>query len=665
MSPDELLTMRVLSALLREDVLGMRSDGALNQRPDGLWWTWRTLAMPVAGDGFQGDFAARLPQLQVDGVLLTDLAAILARLTELADPEDRPGYVAFVQECRQTLDTMRLHEGARPTVRAALADVYGADPADWTGLGASLAFDTLAAYLDHPVYPTARGRAGLDASQLRRYAPEFHPAFELRWLAVPSGALFAHGPESLPAWWPTAGDLGIAGSFHTIPVHPLTAGEDFARLVPGARLVPEARLRVLPTLSMRTVAVADDPVHHLKLPLATATLGLRNRRTIKPGTLVDGAAGQRLIEAVIAREPRFAGRVLHADEQCYAHADHELAAVLLRRLPTGLDDAVTVSLAALLAVAPDGRLVIDALADRFYAGSVLGLYEDFLALLIDWQTTLFGYGIALESHQQNTSLVFDRLDGRTRLRLLYKDNDGLRINTTRATDIRPLLPGLADFNDPRIPTNQDRPLTDLFTTITTHLCAAALAFGLAAEGRAPLTRTLGTLRSRLTEAADRLGPAGQALRTDLLNADRLPIKAMLTAGTLLPKHRTGAADINKHYTDGPNYLRQAGVSLDNPTDLAKAATQPDSRTDFRQAGPRLDDRSQASTQPARLTDLPDAGTLPDDSADLRQTGARPDGRSDLLESRPGPDGPSYFGAAKARPTDFRQAAARPGGLSYL
>jgi hypothetical protein len=30
---------------------------------------------------------------------------------------------------------------------------------------------------------------------------------------------------------------------------------------------------------------------------------------------------------------------------------------------------------------------------------------------------------------------------------------------------------------------------------------------------------------------------------------------MVTAGTLLTKERSGASDINKHYTTGPNYLR--------------------------------------------------------------------------------------------------------------
>ncbi|MFE5581010.1 IucA/IucC family protein [Kitasatospora sp. NPDC056531] len=541
------LTLRVLSALLREDVLGLRADGVLEQRADGPWLRNGTLALPVAPEGFQGDHAARLPELEADGVRLTELPAILAHLAERADPLDRPGHLAFAEECRQTLATMQLHDRVRPEVHAALAERYGKDTADWTGPHASLGFEALAAFLDHPVYPTARGRSGLTEPQLRSYAPEFHPSFELRWLAVPAGRLTVRGDGPLPAWWPSAEQLGVPGQFLTVPVHPLTAGEDFERIAPGAVLTPEPYLTVLPTLSMRTVAVAQDPACHLKLPLATATLGLRNRRTIKPVTLVNGAVGQRLVEAVIAREPRFAGRVLHVDEQCYAHADDELLAVLLRRYPNGLDDAVTVPLAALLAEAPDGRLVIDHLADRFHGGSVPALYEELLRLLVDWQTTLFGHGIALESHQQNTSLVLDD----TGLRLLYKDNDGPRINTARIGELAQLA---TEFRDPRILAEQDRALTDLFTTITGHLCTASLAFGLAAHERVPLELSLRLLRDVLGEAVDRLGPAGRPLRTELLDAERLPVKAMVSAGTLLSKERSGAADINKHYTDGPNYL---------------------------------------------------------------------------------------------------------------
>ena len=48
------------------------------------------------------------------------------------------------------------------------------------------------------------------------------------------------------------------------------------------------------------------------------------------------------------------------------------------------------------------------------------------------------------------------------------------------------------------------------------------------------------------------------LRARVLEADRLTGKAMVTAGTLTEKSRSGARDINKFYgPGGPNYLKAA------------------------------------------------------------------------------------------------------------
>ncbi|MCZ7461836.1 IucA/IucC family protein [Streptomyces sp. WMMC940] len=567
---DELL-LRVLSALLREDVAGLRSRSHPVERADGTWLRLATpgpdaLLLPVREDGFQCVWAAREPLLrrESDGAELTDTDTVLAELRSLAAPVDRGGFEAFAEECRRTLAAVRLHEATEEEVLRTLAERHGADPAHWTGLSGGLALDALAARLDHPVYPTARGRSGLAVAALRAYAPEFHPRFALRWLAVPREAVTAVGPLPGPA--PSAlGLSGLDGSHVALPVHPLTAAGPLGKAVRAAGLrgrafpAPRAHLDVVPTLSMRTVALADRPGIHLKLPLATSTLGRLNRRTIKPGTLRDGAAVQRLLQTVTSREPRFRDTVLHADETRFAHAGHELLAVLLRRQPAGLDGCVVVPMAALLARAPGGRLVVDHLADRFHGGDPLVLLDAVLTLLLDFQTTLFGYGIALESHQQNVSLVLDGTGRGPRLRLLLKDNDGPRVHGGRLrTALGPDAPGPGDFDDRRILTDGDGPLADLFTTITVHLCAGAYAFDLARHGRAPLDRLLRLVRDRLAEAVERLGTGpgepGAVLRARVLDAPELPVKAMVTAGTLLAKERSGASDINKHYTTGPNYL---------------------------------------------------------------------------------------------------------------
>ncbi|MFD4694447.1 IucA/IucC family protein [Streptomyces sp. NPDC058463] len=585
--------LRVLSALLREDVGGLRTRTTLHHRADGPWLRLatgpgRALHLAVCQDGFQGTWGARLPLLQQepDGTDLTTTDEVLAALARLAAPGDAPGYAAFAEECRSDLAARRLHAATRDPVLARLSDSHGNRPAHWRGHTGALAHDTLAARTDHPVHPVSRGRKGMGERELRAYAPEFHPRFPLRWLSLPAGRVTLApgtasgvipapytasetGAEPLNDGWPTPAELGLPGSHHEghvlLPVHPLTAAGRLrdalaeTGLAGRAVLAEGPLLDVVPTLSMRTVALAGRPDTHLKLPLATATLGLLNRRTVSPGSLRDGAAGQRLLEGVLGREPRFAGRVLLADETRYAHAGHELLAVLRRTLPAGLDDAAVLPLAALPAPAPDGRPVIEHLADRFHGGDPVALADAVLTLLLDWQTTLFGHGIALESHQQNISLVLG--GGTDGPRLLLKDNDGPRVHTRRLAEAWGCAEPTGDslgFADGRICGTEDAPVADLFTTITVHLCAGSLAFGLAAHGTAPLDRLLGLIRDRLAEAIDRTAvtrpDAAAVLRARVLDAPELPVKAMVTAGTLLTKARSGASDINKHYTTGPNYL---------------------------------------------------------------------------------------------------------------
>lgn len=502
---------------------------------------------------------------------LTDAEQILTHLAHLAQPEDATGFAAFTAEYHDALTALRLSAATRDEVTTRLATRHGTDCARWHGPRTEPAFDTLAAHAGHPLYPTGAARPGVAPEDLPRYAPEFAPSFALRWLAVPSDTLTTSGdfdPERLLGGdWPQPGDLGLAelDATHTaLPVHPLTAAGHLPEALRAAGLDTRAVLAehpfldVVPTLSMRTVALTDHPGTHLKLPLATSTLGRLNRRTIKPGTLADGALMQQLLERIAAREPRLRGHILHADETRYAHAGHELLAVLVRRQPAGLDDCTVLPLAALAATAPGGRLVLDHLADRYFGGDPFSLLDAVLSLLLDWQTTLLGYGIALESHQQNISLVLDEPPGRrARVRLLFKDDDGPRIHHAR---LRAALgadaPDKGEFADQRMLVTDDRLLLEVFTTITVHLCAGAFAYGLARRGWKD--RLLDLVGGRLDQAARRLGEApgepGAALRAHVLDAPRLPVKAMVTAGTLLTKERSGACDINKHYTTGPNYL---------------------------------------------------------------------------------------------------------------
>ncbi|WP_436764077.1 IucA/IucC family protein [Streptosporangium sp. V21-05] len=416
-------------------------------------------------------------------------------------------------------------------------------------------YETLAAFVDHPVYPTARCRIGLSDEDLVAYAPEFAPAFELRWAAVPRERLTGvelPGVSGMPGV-PGFPDVGLAAGLaetHTLfPVHPLTVPA--VEEIPWTVVAPLAHLRVRPTLSMRTVEIA--PGTHLKLPLTTSTLGLRNRRSLKPDTLADGARAELLLRAMPDPE------VLLADEQTYGHAGHEYLGWLLRRHPAG----EVVPVAALAAPLPGGGLVVEELAERWSGGDAARLLGRYLRVLFRFHVRLFvRYGTALEAHQQNLSLVFGAEEatngdatggggaGEDAVRLLVKDNDGLLTSPDRLRDAGLAVPAFADA---RMFTDDPHALADVFVTITLHLAAAAVTFG-----ALPPPTAFELVRGTLAEALDEYGedPMARLLRARTLDAARLVGKSMITAGTLVDKARTGARDVNKFYgTSGPNYLR--------------------------------------------------------------------------------------------------------------
>ncbi|MGP3920252.1 IucA/IucC family protein [Nonomuraea sp. 10N515B] len=488
------LAARVLDALLREDYGGLASrvtrtkDGVGMLLADGRW------VRLEPGVLFQDFVVARDERLGLEQVLET--------LVEVADPADSEGVAAFFEECLAALSALELHD-------AHAVEVLRRGPS----------YEALAAFVDHPVYPTSRARPGLAEGDLLAYAPEFAPSFELRWAVVPRRALVPGSAAHLPADAAPSWDVGPDEVL--FPVHPLTVGE--ARKVDGVRVLDEARVTVRPTLSMRTVELG--PRTHLKLPLPISTLGARNRRSIKPGTLGDGAKAELLLRELTDPD------VLLADEQTYAHTGHEYLAWMVRRLPEG-------KIVPVAALGAPGVLA--------EAGDVIPAY---LRLLLRWNVRLFvRYGVALEAHQQNLALVFQG----DRMKLLVKDNDGLLASPARLRAAGVEAPA---FADERMLNDDPHALADVFVTITLHLAAAAVAFA-----ALPHARAAALLRDTLAEALDEYGddPMARLLRARTLDAARLTGKCMITAGTLVAKERSGARDINKYYgTSGPNYLRRA------------------------------------------------------------------------------------------------------------
>jgi siderophore synthetase component len=575
---------RTLDTLLREDVGGCVSRGRLSQQPPPCFSTVGGSWLVVDGAGEQE--RVWLPVLPSEHMqdwrydagrpVVTERAGAFLRLEEPAElvrllqppetPDDEACLGGFAHEYRTALEH-RLRCEAE--LERLFATEGGTAPERWWEH--LLHHDWLAAFLDHPYYPTARAKVGFGLADLERFAPEFQPVFELRWMALPKGLLPVRG-ESRPDWWPSFEQVGLpvelASSHTLLPVHPHTwetlwDDETLTEVLAVALRAPKPYLEVTPTLSVRTVVVLADPRWHLKLPLRVRTLGMRNLRTMKPSTIHDGHVVQTMLGGIFAEEPRLEERVLLTDEEHGGAVDGQpLLGFLARHYPESLTDETVVGVAGLGACTPDGRKVMQALADEFYAGDVRRLFEEYVGLTLELHLRLWvRYGIALESNQQNSMLVLSRRA--PHLRLLLKDNDAPRLWPERLGRHARFASVSEQLRDRRIVCEDEDALARMFLTITLQLNLSAPLEAAAARGLLDRKEGYALIRARTKEVLDTLEREGEdvaAARRWLLEEKRHPVKYLLTAATLRPKSATGAADINKFYgLTGPNPLRQAST----------------------------------------------------------------------------------------------------------
>jgi siderophore synthetase component len=583
------LCRRVVDALLREDVRDMVSKGrivpaadmplldapeqishwlAVDHLDDGHLW------IPVRACTFMQAWTLHdLPliwQSRESYHQLDDIAAILALLRQGLDPASAAYFDDYVEECLTAVEHGIL---CRQEQQRYFAEVEqnGLKDVNTSWQERQLHYERLAAFLDHPLYPTARAKLGLFPDDLAAFAPEFQRPFQLRWLAVDKTIHFGATAEAslqglCPGFEEVGLDARLSDEYTLLPIHPLSAHQQFDALVKAhglqgkLLLAPKPYLEVLPTLSVRTMAAQARPGLHIKLPMAMRTLGGKNIRTIKPSTIADGHTVQSLLSRIAAQDADIAGRLLLTDESLGAHINHlpELG-YILRRYPAGLDHATVVPVAGLLAETPQGWLVVEELAQHFFADRLEDFLDAYLEAtlrthLVLWQR----YGIALESNQQNSMLVLTN-EGPT-LRLLLKDNDAPRIHGARLAARWPTLaPFVDDLQDRRIVVNDELPLAQMFTTITLQLNVAVLIEGLANISHLSRRQLYGCVRCKIDELLTELAQHGEntdLARRVLLEDDRQYVKYLLTAASLKPKAATGAADVNKFYgKTGPNFLK--------------------------------------------------------------------------------------------------------------
>ena len=103
----------------------------------------------------------------------------------------------------------------------------------------------------------------------------------------------------------------------------------------------------------------------------------------------------------------------------------------------------------------------------------------------------------------------------------------------------------------------------MFCTITLQLNIVAIVEAIAVAGLASRSSLYGTLRQRLTLCLEQLEAEGincDDARLWLLDSPRLPVKYLLSAGSLFSKAHSGANDINKFYGySAANFLLEEGA----------------------------------------------------------------------------------------------------------
>ncbi|MFZ9034520.1 MAG: IucA/IucC family protein [Francisellaceae bacterium] len=476
--------------------------------------------------------------------------------------------------CEETLK-LAIAEYKQAVFQAILRPVPKASIIGYSTLGMDSLkhYDHLAAFVDHPLYPTARAKLGFSAQDLIHFSPEYQNDFTLIWLAIDKRKVTL--TDEMPDFWPSFSDVGLLQSlsqdFQLFPVHPFTLSMTLQALKDhhiDYRLAPLRAITVIPTLSVRTLIIKSHSHYHLKLPLPIRTLSTKNIRLVKPSTLYDGHNIAMLLNKIISTDVMLSQRLSVCDESQGAHiADDSKLAYIVRHYPK-TDHQCIIPVAALSAD-ENGKLVVCRVADRYYQGDINAFLTDYLHLQLSVHLRLvINYGIALEANQQNSMLLIDTSLNKPRLSLLLKDNDAPRIEAKFIKSYHPHLNQYLDkLKDIRIKEADCNSLIQMFITIILQLNCACIIEILTAKAlvdRHWAYQRLGELLSQLlTKTNDgSISRRSSLIRSTLFEADYLDIKYLYTAGTFLPKSKTLATDINKFYGQtARNFIKKAAFQL--------------------------------------------------------------------------------------------------------
>ncbi|RRR98358.1 IucA/IucC family protein [Glycomyces terrestris] len=352
------------------------------------------------------------------GATAAEIAAAVSAGSPHADRFARE-VAAAVRGTALALEAARPH----PTDLWAAAAAAHPDPSVW--------FEQ-AVLLGHPVHPLARSRGDLTDDEIRAYAPEHRPRFDLGRFDVADRAANYTDDRGLPL----------------LPAHPWQAARrglgEPARTWPGAA----------PLMSLRTVSTGDRHVKTaVDLQLTSA------QRRVSAAAIHNGYFLPERLEAPARR----CAITLLPETAVWARTedgpDPGLAAIV-RPAPHTVGHPRAVPLAALAEPCPsDGRPI----AAAFTGDDPEAWWAAFAAVALAPLRLFAHTGVALEAHGQNTLASFTR-DQPTGL--VYRDFGGVRVPPED-------FPGLAgDLPEPDRDARLTKLLAALLPTTLTAIVAA-------------------------------------------------------------------------------------------------------------------------------------------------------------------------------------------------
>ncbi|QLG50709.1 IucA/IucC family protein [Natrinema halophilum] len=336
----------------------------------------------------------------------------------------------------------------------------------------------------HPFHPSGKIRRGMGPAEGLAYASEFTDRIDLRFVAIDRAYALEtssmDGDRMTDRLYRTFEGLENAleralpescdpAEYAVVPVHPLqyhrTIPARFADQRADGRVIPipEYARPATPQLNLRTVVpfdtegTADGPLPRCKLAIGVQTTNVV--RTLSPHAVTNGPQVTDVVRAIERRESlETLGVVAEPAATCYdrpgglhqggdAFDDARHLSGLLRTSPSAhplvTDDTVPVVAASLVADSPaTGQPLVCDLIERYGAktdaasptDAALAFVDRYAGVVVPEQLLLLcRYGLALESHLQNSLVVFERATGRPTATLV-RDLGGIRVHRGRLAD---------------------------------------------------------------------------------------------------------------------------------------------------------------------------------------------------------------------------------------